>query len=442
MGVQDTISVFGLGKLGCSMLSCFAYKGWNVIGVDVNQKTVDTLNAGSSPIYEPHVNELLKASVGRFKATMDYSEAVLESSVSFVIVPTPSNEDGRFSTKYLEKVIVEMGKVLRFKDDYHLVVITSTVLPGDVERLKILLEKTSDLKCGVDFGMCYNPDFIALGKVVHDFLNPDMILIGESDEVAGNMLEDIHLRMVNNDPTIHRMNFCNAELAKITLNTYCVMKLNFANVIGEICEHLPGGDARAVLKAVGSDTRVGTKYFKAGLAASGPCFPRDCKAFLKTSEDLDVFDTFAPVIDSINAYHKLPRIISLITKYLGAGKKVAILGSAYKENVQIVEESTSIAIARELVGCGLDVAIYDPAALEMTQQVLADVPNITYAENIRECISEASLCFVATPWEDFRNIPEEGFKESMQNAVVIDAWDMYPDDWKTVQVIKIGKSYE
>jgi len=337
--MNQTISVFGLGKLGCTMLACFAHKGWNVIGMDVNKGYVEKISNGESPIFEPFVDELIKKNRSNIRATTDSKYAVENSSVSFVIVPTPSLKDGSFSTKYVEAVVAEIGSILRSKADYHVVVITSTVLPGDMATMLNLLEKTSGKKCSEHFGVCYNPDFIALGSVVRNFLNPDMVLIGESDEEAGSIVAHIHEHLVDNKPNIHRMNFCNAELAKIALNSYCTLKITFANILAEICEEMDGGDVDIVCDAIGDDIRVGRKYLKGGLSYGGPCFPRDNRAFAFSASKFGVTNSLAGKTDEINDYHKSKRIPEKIMGIMREKKtdELAVLGLTYKKDTTLVE---------------------------------------------------------------------------------------------------------
>lgn len=267
----ERISVYGLGKLGSTMLACFAHSGFQVIGMDINEQFVDKINAGESPIYEPGVDTLIAGNKGRISASTNPFQPALDTDASFIIVPTPSLPDGSFTTQYVMNAAVGIAEAIKNKDTYHLVVVTSTVMPGETEKVRKYIEAISGKKCNKDFGICYNPDFIALGRIVNDFLNPDMILIGESDELAGDLLSGIHSRVVKSDPEIHRMSLWNAELSKIALNSYCTMKITFANILGEICEKVPGGDAFKVSNAVGADSRVGKKYFRPGLGYAGPC---------------------------------------------------------------------------------------------------------------------------------------------------------------------------
>ena len=196
MPVQADVSVFGLGKLGASMLAAMAARGLRVIGVDVSAQVVDAVNQGRSPLEETGLDALLRANAARVRATLDYAEAVSSTPLSFVVVPTPSDERGAFSLECAAQCFYSIGKALRTKSAYHVVVLTSTVLPGSTRHgLLPVLEKTSGKVCGRDFGLCYNPEFIALGSVIRDFLNPDFYLLGEFDARSGAALAALHQRV-------------------------------------------------------------------------------------------------------------------------------------------------------------------------------------------------------------------------------------------------------
>lgn len=438
---KETISVFGLGKLGCTMLACFAHKGWRTIGVDVNPDTVEKVSAGVSPIYEPGVDKLIKDNTKRITATTDAMQAIIDSEISFVIVPTPSIRDGSFSTKYVETVAAEIGSMLRAKDDYHLVVITSTVLPGNMSDIVQFLERTSGRQCGSDFGVCYNPDFIALGSVVHDLLNPDMVLIGESDERSGALLAKIHEQLTDNNPTIHRMNFHNAELAKIALNSYCTLKITFANQLAEICEHMPGGNVDLVTAAIGDDSRIGRKYFKGGLSYGGPCFPRDNRAFGFAASKYGCKAPLALLTDELNNYQKSTRVPGLLLRLLDERNinKLAILGLTYKENTHVAEESAPIAIIKALSERGIAITVFDPAGMEEAREELCGVKNVEYAGSATECIQGHELCFIATPWREFRDMSKETFVEFMKTPTVLDSWNLYSFTRQdTVEYFRLG----
>ena len=272
------ISVIGLGKLGCPLAVVLATKDHVVVGVDLDESTVASVAAGIAPVEEPRLQELLTAAhkADRISATSDVSEAVRRTAVTFVVVPTPTDDSGGFSLDAVLTAMEEIGHVLRERDDFHLVVLTSTVLP-DSMRARVLptLEHASGKTCGADFGLCYNPEFIALGSVVADLLNPDFILIGESDERSGDLLASIYDGVCENEPAMARMGFANAEVTKLAVNTFVTTKISYANMLAELCERIPGGDVDTVTRAIGLDSRIGGKYLRGATAYGGPCFPRD-----------------------------------------------------------------------------------------------------------------------------------------------------------------------
>src|SRR3990167_1019327 len=298
---MHNISVVGLGKLGLCAAACFTSKGFKVIGVDVDAEKINKINKGVSPIEETGLQEIIKKARGSLKATADYKYALSNSDVTFIVVATPSLADGSFSNEYLEKSLLKIGASLKKKKKYHLVVVTSTVMPQTVETVvKYILENTSGKKCGRDFGVAYNPEFIALGSVLHDFLNPDFILIGEVNKIDGDMLEFLYTKTCENKPRFARMSPLNAEITKISLNCYITTKITFANSISALCEGVKGADASVITQALGLDTRVGSKYIKPGLGYGGPCFPRDNVAFSAFARRLEKKAKLAEMVDEVN----------------------------------------------------------------------------------------------------------------------------------------------
>ena len=307
-GTLPRVNVVGLGKLGAPLAAVLASRGFDVIGLDVNKTLVDALNAGKMPIVEPQLNELIAENRPRLKATMHANEAIQNSDASFVIVPTPSGSDGFFSNRFVIQAMETLGKALKTKKGYHVVVITSTVMPGSTGTvIKDALEAASGRKVGPDLGLCYNPEFIALGSVVRDMLYPDSILVGEGDKKAGDMLAGIYLQMCETKPPVQRMNWISAELTKISVNTYVTTKISYANMLAEMCERLPGADVDVVTKALGADTRIGSKYLKGAMGYGGPCFPRDNVAFAKLAEKLGARADVAVATDAINN-HQIGRV--------------------------------------------------------------------------------------------------------------------------------------
>jgi UDPglucose 6-dehydrogenase len=411
------ICVVGLGKLGSPLAAVLASKGHNVIGVDLNAFFVDALNAGRAPVVEPQLQELIDASKGRLRATRDYAEAIPKTDISFIIVPTPSDETGVFTNRFVLDAVRAIGASLKTTDRYHVVNITSTVMPGSTEgEIKQALEESSGRIVGKDVGLTYNPEFIALGSVVRNMLYPDMILLGESDPRAGDVLEAVYKISTNNNPPIQRMNLVNAEITKISVNTYVTTKISFANMLAEICEGLAGADVQVVTQALGKDTRIGSKYLQGALGFGGPCFPRDNIAFGKMAERVGARADIALAGEAINK-HQIERITKLVRKNLDASREVAVLGMSYKPDTPVVEESQGVMIAHDLAASGLSVVVFDPLAMEGARWALKD--NVRYGQDLDDAISNASTIVIATPSKEY---VEAAAKLRKPGVTVIDCW--------------------
>ena len=323
MTTQDghplAVSIFGLGKLGAVIAGCYASRGIDVLGVDVASSCVEKCRRGIPPVQEPGIEALYETARGRLSATRDGHEAVINSDVTLIAVPTPSETDGGYSLRYVLDACAVIADALRRKDGYHLVVLKSTVLPGACdEQIVRLLENRSGRRCGQDFGFCYNPEFIALGSVIDNIFHPDLTLIGESDARAGSHLLQLYKRVLSEHPPIARMNLVNAELTKLAVNTFVTMKISFANLLAALCERLVGADIDAVTRALGRDSRIGPKYIKGGLGFGGPCFPRDNAALLSVSRRLGVSFPLAEATDQAN--QEIPiRIANLATSLVSGG---------------------------------------------------------------------------------------------------------------------------
>jgi len=432
------ISVIGLGKLGLCIAACFADKGFKVTGVDIDIDKIAQINKGISPIEETDLAQLVKKARRNLKATGDCEEAVLNSDISFVVVATPSLADGSFSNEYLEKTLHKIGDALKKKKGYHVVVVTSTVMPQTVEKVaKFILEKNSGKKCGQDFGLAYNPEFIALGSVIHDFLNPDFILIGELNKKDGDILEEVYKKTCENKPRFARMSALNAEIAKITLNCYITTKITFANSLASICENVQGADAFTITQALGMDSRIGSKYLKPGLGYGGPCFPRDNVAFAAFARRLEMPAKLAEMVDEVNRDQVL-RVVNRIKEILNSLSKdkknahIGVLGLSYKPNTPIVEDSQALSIVQVLASEGYKVSVFDPQAMENARGVLGN--SVRYAKDKEDCLSKADLGMICVPWEEFRKID---FKKISKNITFLDCWRIL-DAGKGIKIHYLG----
>ncbi len=356
------VSVVGLGKLGAPLVAVLASKGLAVYGIDVNPDAVAQINAGLAPVQEPRLQELLRANSGHIRATSDWATAIGETEATYIIVPTPSGADGAFRNDYVLSAIEEIGRVLAHKPGYHLVVVNSTTMPGAVGGpIRDRLEAISGKRVGHDIGLCYNPEFIALGNVIEGLLRPDFVLIGESDARAGGMLEEISRLVVGPSVPVCRMNFVNAELTKISVNTYVTTKISFANMLGEICDRLSGADADVVTAAIGRDARIGAKYLRGATGYGGPCFPRDTIAFSTMAQRVGVEASLAAATHEINE-RQVERLTGIIAEHTGPSDRIAVLGLSYKPDTGVIERSQGIMLAAAFARSGREVIAHDPLA--------------------------------------------------------------------------------
>src|SRR5271167_2811843 len=342
----SSLSVIGLGKLGAPMAACFAASGFRVHAVDVDTKKVETVRRGDAPVYEPQLQELLGQSGGRLKTSSDIHGAVMESDATFIVVATPSEADGSFSLRYALPSCEAIGRALAEKNSFHLVVMTSTVMPGSTGGpLREALEKASGKVCGVDFGLCYSPEFIALGTVIRDFYYPDFLLIGEVDSRAGETLAEIYKHVCKNSPGVARMNFINAEITKLAVNTYITTKISYDNMLARLCEKLPDADVNVVTDALGLDTRIGAKYLKGAVSYGGPCFPRDNRALAALAASVGASSGLAEATDRFNRA-QIKSVAEIVKSHHSGSEPIAILGLTYKPNTDVVEEAFGLLLAQ------------------------------------------------------------------------------------------------
>jgi len=421
----NDIAVIGLGKLGGTMAGCLASRGFNVIGVDVSKKIVYALNAGHTPAQETGLEELIGQNKERLRATLSHEDAILNSDLSFVIVPTPSDEQGAFTLQYAVFAFEAIGKALAKRARYHTVVLTSTVLPGSTRYgLLPILEKFSGKKCGEDFGLCYSPEFIALGSIIHDYLNPDFYLVGEFDERSGDTLESVNSKVALNKAPSKRMSIENAELAKLALNSFVTMKISYANMLADLCERIPGGDVDVVTDAIGMDTRIGRRYLTGAFGYGGPCFPRDNVALNFVGKNLGASTPLLEVNDQYNRTIS-PRFVEKLKPYLRPGSTVAVLGLAYKPLSHVIEESSGMYLCLSLANKGWRVVGYDPLAGEEAQAALRMHALVT--DSLATCLHDAESILVTTPDEIFKALKPEDCLGKKERVTIVDFWRCMAD---------------
>jgi UDPglucose 6-dehydrogenase len=285
-------------------------------------------------------------------------------------------------------------------------------------------------------GLCYSPEFIALGSVVRDLLNPDMVLIGECTPEYGDWLAEIYHASTESAPAVHRMGFVNAEICKIAVNTYVTTKISYANMLADLCDHLPGANVDEITAALGADTRIGPKYLRGGVAYGGPCFPRDNKAFAALARTLGVPCSLAEATDQINDY-QVHRLAGAVHATCHDGARVAILGLSYKPDTGVYEQSQGLALARLLLQEGYRVTLADPLAAASAARELpgADVAGF------EDAVRAADAAVVTTPWPALKTLSPALFVRPSGTMPVIDPWGILRDTpiARTANLILLGR---
>jgi UDPglucose 6-dehydrogenase len=382
------------------MAATFAARGYAVVGIDIDPGKIRQVNAGEPPVDEPLLAETMSEGRERFHATNDPAEAVT-TDASFFIPPSPSLPDGSFSTQYLLKAMRPVAQAVRKAGKIgHIFVCSSTTTPGAVDSILIpMLEKEMSWNCGAEFSVCYNPEFIALGNVINGLLEPDFVLIGESDQAAGDALEQFYRRYNRNKCPVARMSIISAELTKISVNSYITMKISFTNQLRMIAEKFPKADINTILDAIGTDTRIGHKYLRAGLSYGGPCFPRDNRLLAYTARQTGLQAPLAEASDKVNELTK-SNLLEKITNLTSVGATVLVLGMSYKPDTYITEESAGLHLAQALRKQGRRVIVHDFAATVDNNPVLRDFEFLTDLDGLRER-NDVDLAVVCCPWPHY-----------------------------------------
>ncbi len=399
------ISIIGSGYVGLVTGACFAKLNNEVICVDIDKDKVEKINRGISPFYEKGLDVLLKDVKDRLKATTDIKNAVINSDVTFICVGTPRGLVGEADLSYIESACKDIGEALKRKDEYHLVVVKSTVPPGTTEhRIKPLLEEVSKKETYKDFGLAMNPEFLREGNAIEDFMNPDRIVIGVKDdrskEILLELYKDFNCPKLIVSPTT-------AEMIKYASNAFLAIKISFINEIGNLCKAL-GIDVYEVAKGIGLDKRIGKHFLRAGIGFGGSCFPKDVKALINKARE----HFYHPII--LNAALEINeaqpyKLVDLLEKKAGnlRGKDVTVLGLAFKPNTDDVREAPSIKIVNALLNKGAKVHVYDPKAMENFKRLFGN--KIDYCNSAREAVSKSKYVLIVTEWNEFKD--KELYKE-------------------------------
>jgi GDP-mannose 6-dehydrogenase len=410
--MSTTVSVFGLGYVGCVSAACFAKEGHTVLGVDANPAKVEMINAGTSTIVEAGIGELVAEMVGsgRLRATCDPHEAVHQSSISLICVGTPSRPNGSIDLSYVERVCTQIGQALATKTQRHTVVIRSTVLPGTIDTVVIpALETASGKVAGTDFGVCMNPEFLREGTSIQDFYNPPFTLIGTDDRASAQAVGALYAG-INGGSCVHVTRPRVAEMVKYACNCFHGLKVAFANEIGGVCK-AQGVDSHDVMRYFCEDTKlnISPKYLRPGFAFGGSCLPKDLRGILYRAKQLDVE---TPVLAAILESNR-KQIVKAYDMVLATGcRRVGVLGLSFKEGTDDLRESPMVSLIEMLIGKGLNLAIYDRDVSRARligsnrEFIEREIPHIwsLMRGSVREVLEHGELVIIGNNAAEFREI--------------------------------------
>ena len=408
------LSVIGTGYLGATHAACMASMGFEVIGFDTEQSKIDLLSKGKVPFYEPDLEELLGKQIksGRLTFTKDIND-LTDCDVHFICVGTPQVKGGiAADLTYVNAALESVAKIVK---PGALVVGKSTVPVGTAEKLRnrlIEINPKSDL--------AWNPEFLREGFAVEDTLKPNRLVVGVTNDHAEEILKKVYsINLKEGTPWV-RADLPTSELVKVAANSFLATKISFINAMAEVCE-AAGGDVTVLAKAIGYDPRIGNRFLQAGIGFGGGCLPKDIRAFMARAEELGAQQAvkFLEEIDAINLRAR-QRIIELVRKDLAndlQGKKVSILGAAFKPDSDDVRDSPALDIAAQIQAAGAIVTVHDPKAIENAQKRF---PALKFSESINETLQDSNIVLHLTEWKIYREIDPVNAKSLVQNAIIID----------------------
>ena len=408
------VSVIGTGYLGATHAACIASLGFEVVGIDVDPEKIAMLAGGKVPFYEPELEDLLAAQIksGKLTFSTNFQDAA-DADIHFICVGTPQQTGSLAADlKYVDAALDAIAPIAKAGS---LVVGKSTVPVGTAQRLR---ERLISLNSAVD--LAWNPEFLREGFAVEDTLKPNRLVVGVVSDAAEAKLKELYKSNLDANTPWVRADLPTAELVKVAANSFLATKISFINAMAEICE-AAGGDVTVLAKAIGYDPRIGSRFLQAGIGFGGGCLPKDIRAFMARADELGATQAleFLREIDSINLRAR-SRVIELVRKDLAddlKGKRVAVLGAAFKPDSDDVRDSPALDISVQIQAAGATVVIHDPKAMKNAEKRF---PVLNFANSIEDCLKDADIVLHLTEWKIYREINPVAVKSLVKNAIIID----------------------
>lgn len=426
------IAVVGTGYVGLVTGTCFAETGNQVTCVDIDKSKVDKLSNGQITIYEPGLEKIFLRNLkeGRLHFTTNLADGIKDAAIVFLALPTPPGEDGSADLKYILGVADDLGKLMT---DYKVIVDKSTVPVGTADKVRAAVAKNYK----GDFAVVSNPEFLREGVAVDDFMKPDRVVVGTSDERSKAVMNELYAPFVRSGNPVIFMDEKSAELTKYAANSFLAVKISFMNEVARLCEKL-GADVDMVRKGIGSDERIGKRFLFPGIGYGGSCFPKDVQALVKSSTEVDYSFEILNAVMKVNEEQKLflmPKIKAFFNHDL-KGKHFALWGLAFKPNTDDIREAPALYMIKALTEAGATVSAFDPEAMSNVKQIVGDT--IVFAENQYAALENADALIIATEWSEFRTPEFEKINALLKNKVIFDGRNVYDAQ----QMKQLGYHYE
>jgi len=412
---KPKISVVGLGFVGLTLATVNANKGFETIGIDIDESKIKNLKKGNPNFFEPNLKKFLRKSLQKNYLTLTKNlENIIQTDITFLTVGTPTHPDGKIDLSQLKKVVSKLSKLLEKKKSKHIVVIKSTVIP--TTTWKFISPKFKNKNIGI----IVNPEFLREGNAIKDLLEPHLIVIGESNNKHGDILENYYRVFYKKLPEILRTDYSTAEMIKYTNNAFLATKISFINSIANICQNIPKVDVNKVAYAIGKDSRIGNKFLNAGPGFGGSCLPKDLSALIGFTNQFGKINSLLRAVKEINDSQPTQIIRLLKNMRLFRPKKtVAILGLAFKKNTDDIREAVSIKLVKKLLKNKMNVKVHDPMAMINFRKIFGK--KLTYCKTVKSCIMGTDVCIILTEWDEYTKINQNDLKKYMNNANLIDA---------------------
>ncbi|GGH07854.1 UDP-glucose dehydrogenase family protein [Pedobacter zeae] len=413
------IAVIGTGYVGLVTGTCLAETGNDVICVDINEAKVKQMQAGEVPIYEPGLDLLFHRNIEqeRLTFTTNLADAVKESQIIFMALPTPPGGDGAADLSYILGAAKDISKLIT---EYKIIVNKSTVPVGTADKVKaVFAENTS-----IEVDVVSNPEFLREGVAVDDFMKPDRVVLGTKSEKAKKLMAELYAPYVRQGNPILFMDERSSELTKYAANSFLATKITFMNEVANLCE-LVGADVDAVRKGIGSDERIGKRFLFPGVGYGGSCFPKDVQALVKSSDDYAYDFQILKSVMEVNERQKTILVDKVLKYYKNdiSGKHFALWGLAFKPETDDIREAPALYIIVALIKNGATVTVFDPEAMNNVKGVIGD--QVNYAKNQYDALENADALLIATEWSVFRNPDFEKIDNILKSKVIFDGRNLY-----------------